>query len=98
MLRHLVRIYGQLLVLTYTPTLILVEPHDVGTATATSREMTRFEQMPRVVSGIDTSRLVEIIITHRIFLYFTCENMRGTMHGVPRVCEVIIELYHTSEF
>ena len=43
---HLLHIYGQLLVLTYTTTLILMEPHDMGTSTARSCVMTRFEQMP----------------------------------------------------
>ena len=50
------------LVLTYTPTLILMELHDVGTSTATSRVMTHFKQMPCVVSGSNTSRRMEIII------------------------------------
>ena len=52
------------------PTLILMEPHGMGTSTATSRVMTRFEQMPHVISGSDTSRLVEIIIHAAIFEFY----------------------------
>ena len=85
--------YYQVLVLTYIPTLILEESHDKGTSMAMSCVMTCFEQMPCVISGSDMSHLMEII-THMVFLNFTCRNLRETMHGVPRMCEVIIELYH----
>ena len=44
-----------------------MEPYDIGTSTAMSRVMTRFEQMPRVILGSDTSRLMEIIIHMAIF-------------------------------
>ena len=52
-----------------------------------------YEQMPCVISGSDTSRLVEIIVHTKIFLKFICKNLQETMHGVPRMCEVIIKLY-----
>ena len=65
----------------------------MGSSTVTSHVITRLELMPLVISESDTSRLVKIIIHTAIFLNLTSENLQVTMHGVPRMCEVIIELY-----
>ena len=70
--------------------------HD-RTFLATSRVMTRLEQMPCVISGKWHISSHGNNNSHSIFLNFTCKNLRVTMYGVPvyHVCvhEVIIELY-----
>ena len=34
---------------------------------------------------------------HGKYLHFTCEYTRGTTRGISRMCEVVVELYHSSK-
>ena len=70
--------------------------HDMGTFTAKSHVMTyvswtnatyHFGKWHVSSRGNNNS--------HSNFLNFTCKNLWLTMHGVPCMCEVIIELYRT---
>ena len=84
--------YYPVLVLTYTPTLILMDPFGMGTSTATSHVITRFKQMPRVVLGSDMSHLMEIIIHMTIFEFCTQKPVGDHAWST----KVIIELYHIA--